>query len=544
MLRQHRVLFLRSLILTGFAFSCLSHFSPSRVQAQIDISERIPNGSTAVVSLRPQQLFEREAMKLAPLEVFTAAGLESIGIDPLKIAHLDLIVGPFNPMQPEFGFLVQMTEPVDPADLNPELMKEPGVKTDDDMEYYQLNAPVDFRLHLIDDKSAIIGTANIAKQMMRTGHRNVRLARLAKGAAGGTQDAMAIIDIAAIAPLLEAFLTGQDLARELPANVREELAAIVNATDFLAISMEMGTPENLKLVLLSENEALATQNKQRISGLLDFAADTIVGEAKREMPADSPVGEATHKYLDRVAGTILDSLTPEQSGSRLVVEFSDIRNPAVIGTLTGLLLPAVQASRQAARRVQSMNNLRQIGLAMFNFESAYGSFPSTAALDENEKPVLSWRVAILPFIEQNQLFNEFNLDEPWDSEHNLALLERMPEVYKHPDRTTEPGYTVYQAAVGEDTYLRLDEVTTFGQITDGTSNTIMMVEVDEENAVPWTKPDDYEVDEVKPGVGMFVNGIANVLIGDGSVQTLSESIDPEMLKAMFTRDGGEVIDFR
>ena len=99
------------------------------------------------------------------------------------------------------------------------------------------------------------------------------------------------------------------------------------------------------------------------------------------------------------------------------------------------LLPAVQSSREAARRAQCVNNLKQIALAMHNYHSANNAFPQTRDLDEKGKPLLSWRVAILPYIEQQELYNKFKLDEPWDSPHNKALLKEMPPIYRCPSRT-------------------------------------------------------------------------------------------------------------
>src|SRR5438477_2970944 len=107
---------------------------------------------------------------------------------------------------------------------------------------------------------------------------------------------------------------------------------------------------------------------------------------------------------------------------------------AIIAVLIALLLPAVQSAREAARRAQCVHNLKQIGLAMHNYRSANDAFPMPAITDKNGKPLLSWRVAILPFIEQGELYNKFHTDEPWDSPHNKALLKEMPPTYLCPSR--------------------------------------------------------------------------------------------------------------
>src|SRR5947209_5662222 len=146
---------------------------------------------------------------------------------------------------------------------------------------------------------------------------------------------------------------------------------------------------------------------------------------------------------------------------------------AIIAVLIALLLPAVQAAREAARRAQCVNNLKQIGLGLHNYLSANGSFPPAAITDADGKPLLSWRVAILPFIEEPGFHREFKLDEPWDSPHNMALLSRMPRPYLCPSEPPGSGTTTYQVIVGPGTLFPDGKVTTLAEITDGTANTLL-----------------------------------------------------------------------
>ena len=117
----------------------------------------------------------------------------------------------------------------------------------------------------------------------------------------------------------------------------------------------------------------------------------------------------------------------------------------------------------------------------------------------------------------------------------------MPDVFRNAQRPTENGYTVYQAPVSDATLLRLKTPTRFQEVLDGTSNTIMLVETTSDRAVPWTAPQDYELDMENPSADLFVNGIAQFLFGDGSVQTFSEDLDLDTLRALFTRQGGETV---
>ena len=207
-----------------------------------------------------------------------------------------------------------------------------------------------------------------------------------------------------------------------------------------------------------------------------------------------------------------------------------------------LLLPAVQKVREAAARAKGSNNLKQITLAMFNYESAMGTYPPAAICDKNGKPLLSWRVAMLPYLEQGALYNQFKLDEPWDSDNNKKLIDKMPAVYLHPNAKPEAGQTNYRAFVGGGAALDLKKGVRIVDFTDGTSNTILVAESAE--TVTWTKPEDFTYDPKKPlpKLGGLSNGGFSAAFADGSVRFLRETIKETTLRGLITRAGGEVLD--
>ena len=212
-----------------------------------------------------------------------------------------------------------------------------------------------------------------------------------------------------------------------------------------------------------------------------------------------------------------------------------------------LLLPAVQAARDAANRTRGANNLKQQLLAMHNYHDTFVTFPSAYNSSAEGKPLLSWRVAILPFIEQNALYDQFRLDEPWNSEHNKALIAKMPDVFKAPGSKAGEGKTVYLGVGGKQGVVvaptrRDGSFSGMGLagVTDGTSNTLCIIEAGDESAVIWTKPEEWIPDEKMPLKGLVrprTNGFQAALC-DGSVRFIAQTIDPEVMRRLLMRADG------
>jgi hypothetical protein len=213
-----------------------------------------------------------------------------------------------------------------------------------------------------------------------------------------------------------------------------------------------------------------------------------------------------------------------------------------------LAFPAINADDQAPITKKdlrtSSNNLKQIVLSFHNHNDAYGNLP-TDILDKDGKPLLSWRVAILPFVEEQPLWKQFKMDEPWDSPNNKKLIEKMPKLYAPVRIKAKAGETFYQVFTGEKApFGGKMKPSIPGSFPDGTSNTGMVFEAGD--PVIWTKPADLAFDEKKalPKLGGLFDGEFHVGMADGSVKLLKKDADEKELKKLIMPGDGESIDFK
>jgi hypothetical protein len=216
-----------------------------------------------------------------------------------------------------------------------------------------------------------------------------------------------------------------------------------------------------------------------------------------------------------------------------------------VALLGGVLaLPSPAADPPTRKELQaSQNNLKQIVLASINYADTYNGTMATNITDKAGKPLLSWRVAILPYIEQEQLYKQFKLDEAWDSENNKKLIEKMPKVYAPVRVKAKAGETFYQVFTGENTLFAPKVKSKYpASITDGTSNTGLVFEAGE--PVIWTKPADLAFDEKKalPKLGGLFDGELHVGMCDGSIMAIRKDFDEKEMKNLIMPADGNVID--
>jgi prepilin-type processing-associated H-X9-DG protein len=224
------------------------------------------------------------------------------------------------------------------------------------------------------------------------------------------------------------------------------------------------------------------------------------------------------------------------------------------GVLVAMLLPAVQSAREAARRAQCSGHLKQIALAFHNYHDVYGTLPPAYIPDENGQPKHSWRVLILPFMEQSGIYERYNFDEPWNSPNNLAVTNQAVPGYSCP---STPGDTLgstetnYMVITGPSTVFDGDKACKFRDILDGTSNTLLVVEVSG-TGVNWAEPKDLDASTITYPLGSSGGGSPAsrhpgglmVAMCDGSVRFIRNDVAPQTFQALTTKAGQETVDPR
>ena len=343
-----------------------------------------------------------------------------------------------------------------------------------------------------------------------------------------------------------ALFAGLDL-RSVKGLAGDRLPAELLAAERATLTADLPDDKTAK-VALELNFADAAGARKAVPAAERLLRDVAAWAAEREKTAAVGLsGEFARPLLEGIAAALRKARVAAD-GPRLVVS-ADLDAVDAVGRVLAAVPDAVLTGQVGAGAGE--NNLRQILLALHNYESANGRFPSNT-YDKDGKPLLSWRVAILPYIEQAGLYQAFKQDEPWDGPNNKTFSRTAVKVFMVPGRPAgEPSDTYFRAFIAPKNVKPeyrpwLVEGDTKGigitAITDGTSNTILVVEAAE--AVPWAKPDELPYDGVMPlprlggPGGRFLAGFA-----DGSVRALRrDRIDDDNLRRLISiADGQPVI---
>ena len=524
--------------------------TPAQSDNQI-LQYLIPN-SAAVVSLRPRQILTCEATRMMPVEVLSAASLKELGFDPVMIEHVLFSGIPPLAGPPNYAAVLKCTERIDLGTLSPNLTQHTIQAARGEQTYWQSQHPAMPSFYWVDDATLLIAPEHVLDQLLRGKPRE--LDPFARELTDGSPDDLRLLmNVPMIRPFIHmGFL---QVAGKMPSELSGVLE-LPNQLEQIRAKISISGAGPCELSCAATNADAADQIEQLIEDSVAYYLNAADVQAQKLLASEDPIEQAMGRYMKRTTPTWTESYKPTRDGERFTLfeipasenAISGATGIAVAGVLVALLLPAVQAAREAARRTVSVNNMKQLMLSLLNYESAHGHFPAHANYDKNGQPLLSWRVHILPYLEQGGLYDQFHLDEPWDSPHNRQLISQMPDVFLDPSSqlALSAGRTHYLGVQGiQCAFDGTDQGRRLVQFRDGTSNSIMLVQVNDEAAVTWTAPADWELDLNNRFRGLVPNlhpGIFEVAFCDGSVRHIAQSIDQELFKNLLTIDGGERID--
>ena len=358
----------------------------------------------------------------------------------------------------------------------------------------------------------------------------------------------------------------QSASTALPPDMPNEIRGLVQfaatrvqwASTSLSLAHLFGNERsNVLLTVKTSKRSDAVMLRGMMENAIEFGVNStrFMMDSLMQMQAEFgedmfPIPAVTYSF----AKGLLRSLLPEVDEDKLVLrmkwdipELTPGESLAVATIGTALLLPAVQAAREAARRMQCANQMRQLGIALHNHHDVYDVFPPLYSVDERSgKPLHSWRVLILPFIEEAALYEAIRLDEPWDSEHNKQFHDRVPSIFRCP---SNPDVGCCYSGIAGEGFIPATpgfprSGLKIGAITDGTSYTLAIVEVRE--PLNWMDPTaDVTLKELEKGInaggrlGSFHPGGCSAVMFDASYRFLVDGMDSAVLRAWATPAAGD-----
>jgi len=526
----------------------------------------VPRDAVIVAAVRPAELLNRPALAVVKNALAQNPDLQkSIGVSPERIEQL---IGVFvmdlpghgGQASPEpAGVIVHLAAAPDAVAMIKALQPEPEEQEYGGLKYVRGKSGVGSFCLVADERTIVIcNREDHMRRLIVAGKAGASKAKWIDTWKGGAHaDAAVILNMAGPSEMLNEALKAPG-----PDPAGAKLGAFSPLwTGTTAGLLTANLHENLKLVLLLKAKSVddATKVKATLEAALTLGQNSL-SQARSALSRQPDNNGAFFLGLIDTVDSLIDSIkiTRVDNASTHDVVASAEMDLNEAPKLSIMMLPAIANARQAATRQQSMNNLKQLALAMYNYQEANKSFPPAVLYGPDGKTPYSWRVALLPYLDQAALYEQYNKNEPWDSPANKLVLAKMPVLFRDTGDPADSTFSSYYVLAGPSTPFFGKEGCQIAQLTDGTSNTLLIVEAKRD--IPWTKPEDipyaadvaradaptravsrYAVDAPLPKLGGHHPDIFLAAFCDGAVRAVSLQADPMQLRNLMTRDGGEPI---
>ncbi|MCC7333628.1 MAG: DUF1559 domain-containing protein [Pirellulaceae bacterium] len=513
----------------------------------------LPAGTFAAVTMDPAAIMRNESLKQFPREMATSFLMDVTGVDPNQVqSAVGFICLPIAPNMVNAGILLK---PIAGANLDVQL---PGVFREvisNRTTYKKRSDEEGVCFATLPSGVLVAGTENAVQQVLGrfeqiaqdsatensvaekpTSNAEVVSADLL--ASHGRGELFFTWDTSKVQSILAEVLSA---APGLPEEL-EPLKSLATRVASMNVTLSLAKAPLFQVRIRPSKESSAAEIHSIVQPAFLFGLNELKAEIDRSVAtssAGSGATEATNAYVLRMLQDIYNSAGPTIQADEVVATLESFQS-----VYPALLLPAIEGARNAAAQTSDSNNLKQIALAMHNFNDTYSHLPLRGGKSPTTAHGLSWRVHILPFLGELELYEQFHLDEAWDSEHNRSLVERMPSVYAGTRPEIPPGRTNLLTIDSPDSVITNDTSVRLVDITDGMSNTVMLVEADADRAVIWTQPEDLAFDAEDPmaGLGNARGSGFHVALSDGAVVLLPSDLPPQTMAALVTRAGGEVVE--
>ncbi len=526
----------------------------------------LPPAINVVVVGFPARILQRARDRYYPVEMVTGSGLETLGFDPAKIDQIMVIVRlpkDFeNPQQsePQVAAVLCFGKPINRQTILAKT-EETGKRLVQGVESWPMPSfQNETRVCFPDDQTILLGSEDSLAEMLAASqethdrssepYRQFLKQRLLN--ADPKADARMILHVEPIRKRLHQaanrMMELQRLKSEVPEGA-ERLTEAIDLTRSLELSLKRTDDEEIFGIDFVADDP---QRVGKIKELLELYQN-VVGESlqqqliKNRPPNPTPVDLAIEAYRKRLQKAYLALPKTTRQGNTLSVRIEVTGQTTPVFVASTLLAAAVQQVRAQAQRAVAANHLRMLLLAMLNHASnRNGLLPGDIRDPKTGQPLLSWRVRVLPYLEEQALYDRFKLDEPWDSEHNKTLLRRMPSAFRSPTSKLDPDSPLTSMLRPTGKGLINDpqrKPAHLDKIPDGSRHTVLLVEASDEVAVPWTKPADLPIDPKNPKRGLGGMHVGGFFVGFANVRLsfLQDDIEAEVLYRLFTAAGGEEI---
>ncbi|MBL8818039.1 MAG: DUF1559 domain-containing protein [Planctomyces sp.] len=512
----------------------------SEPQSVASADRFIPADAVAVAVVRPSELFPVYQAMIAASghqpEIQPGSAIaqsEQAAIDLMKLCQkATVVVGPLrHGGQPPVAVVLSF-ENQESRDSAAERFAPSSEYQKEKFLLVDLEIRASDARYFADERTLILGDTDTVKRMVLVGPDSLSpLTRTVAWKSAANSTAVIAVDPTAIRSFMS----------ELPPNPITGLVSPLwlHASNH-TMSITLRDESEIRLVSSSSDEESGEILESSIRAILTM----LEGMASNLATAAPP----SQKESVEVLGKFLTTRTLSRNDKTVTLVLSgDAKDTRQL--IAGVVTPAIEQSRGAAQRSRQSNQLKHIMLAMHNYHAAYNHFPPAVVIDSESGIARSWRVELLPFLEDTQqngqLYSQYRKNEPWDSEANRAVLAKMPDVYRHPSQSATSTTTSVVAAFGRGLLFDpgVPDGMPISKILDGTSNTIAVFEM--KSDIPWTKPEDISIhvqDQDLPEFGGFYPEGWYTGFADGSVRFISTQIDRKVLRNILTRDGGESLN--